>query len=271
MPQTALLQGFISILNFLIPCVFKETKLKKANFTTNKYQIFSVLIPLFYLPCYISNDMLLRTTKEDGFYENIGALFFLLTAITFFLLAAKPKRFLSENKRFKNIKRFYFMGLAFLFLFAFGEEISWGQRIFNYATPEALKKINAQEEFNIHNIQVFHGRTEDGVEKKGIFALFTMHRLFYIAFLTYLFIIPLLTKLNGNFKAFINKRGLPLPPIIFGILFCANWLFGNTLRAVLVNLKGHGIVEIKETVFALILFMLALYWVRFRSIKEKVS
>lgn len=245
--------------------------MEKANSITKKYLFLFILIPLFYFPCYISNDVLLQTTKEDGIYENVGALFFLLTAIVFFLLATKPKRFLSENIKSRNIKSFYFLCLAFLFVFAFGEEISWGQRIFNYATPEAIKEINAQGEFNLHNIQVFHGRNAEGEEKKGILALFTMHRLFYMAFLTYLLIIPLLSKLNVNFKAFIKRIGLPVPPIIFGVLFCANWLYGNTLRAIFSNLKGHGVVEIKETVFALILFVFALYWVRLKSIKEKTS
>ena len=33
-----------------------------------------------------------------------------------------------------------------------GEEISWGQRIFGWETPESLQAANLQEETNIHNI-----------------------------------------------------------------------------------------------------------------------
>lgn len=33
-----------------------------------------------------------------------------------------------------------------------GEEISWGQRIFGWETPEALEEANRQEETNIHNL-----------------------------------------------------------------------------------------------------------------------
>ena len=33
-----------------------------------------------------------------------------------------------------------------------GEEIAWGQRIFGFGTPEALEKINEQEEVTVHNI-----------------------------------------------------------------------------------------------------------------------
>lgn len=37
-------------------------------------------------------------------------------------------------------------------LFVAGEEISWGQRIFGWATPAELEEVNRQGESNIHNI-----------------------------------------------------------------------------------------------------------------------
>jgi hypothetical protein len=40
--------------------------------------------------------------------------------------------------------------------FVAGEEISWGQRIFGWRTPEALEAINAQQEISVHNIHGFH-------------------------------------------------------------------------------------------------------------------
>ena len=36
--------------------------------------------------------------------------------------------------------------------FAAGEEISWGQRIFGFATPDFLMHLNEQKEFTVHNI-----------------------------------------------------------------------------------------------------------------------
>jgi hypothetical protein len=39
-------------------------------------------------------------------------------------------------------------------LFVIGmEEISWGQRLFGFATPERLAEANWQAEFNFHNVQ----------------------------------------------------------------------------------------------------------------------
>ena len=43
---------------------------------------------------------------------------------------------------------FYFMG----------EELSWGQHIFHWETPDAVKEINRQDETNLHNINTFLGR-----------------------------------------------------------------------------------------------------------------
>ena len=37
-------------------------------------------------------------------------------------------------------------------MFAAGEEISWGQRIFDFETPDFLMHLNVQNEFNVHNI-----------------------------------------------------------------------------------------------------------------------
>jgi hypothetical protein len=37
-------------------------------------------------------------------------------------------------------------------VFVTGEEISWGQRVFGWATPEILSEANRQNESNIHNI-----------------------------------------------------------------------------------------------------------------------
>jgi hypothetical protein len=50
------------------------------------------------------------------------------------------------------------MGVFYLLLaagafFVAGEEISWGQRIFGWSTPEALEAINHQNETNVHNIR----------------------------------------------------------------------------------------------------------------------
>ena len=244
----------------------KTSYLSKFTSINRRFLVFFAIIPLIYFPCYVSDELVRQLAREDGIYENLGAIFFLFTAIVF--LPCFCSQVILYSKGNRKRERMFFILLGLLFFFAFGEEISWGQRIFNFATPDSIKEINRQQEFNLHNIGIFHGRTLEGDEKKGILKLFTMHRLFYMSFLTYLFVIPLIYGLSIRFKTFIDKINLPIPSIIFWFVFCFNWAFGNILRAVKPNIDGHGIVEIKETVFALILFMLALSWVQFKNFRK---
>lgn len=237
-------------------------------FGEEKVAVLFLIIPLLYWPCYISNDILLEYTKEDGVYENIGAVLFLLTSLISLLIGFRGQTFQSKELQTQNTNRLFFIGFGCLFFFAFGEEVSWGQRIFNYETPSIIDNHNVQGEFNLHNIGIFHGKTLDGEEKKGVLALLTMHRLFYLFFLSYLLLFPLLHKLNASFRTVNSRLGIPVPPIIFGILFCYNWLYGNILRAVLFDLKGHGVVEIKETIFAVILCLFAWSWLRLKAFKK---
>lgn len=239
--------------------------MNRFNPINKRHLIFFVLIPLLYFPCYISNDLLLELTKEDGVYEYVGAFLFLFTAIAFFILARKPKLYDITRNNEKYPKRIYFWLFALLFFFAFGEEISWGQRIFNFETPQAIKEINIQEEFNLHNLEFFHGKTTEGEEKTGIMALFTMHRLFYMGFLTYLLILPLLYAVNSKVRVIIDRFRLPIPHILIGVLFAFNLAYGNVLRALASGLDGHGTVEIKEVVVAFVLFALPLSWMGFKK------
>lgn len=45
-----------------------------------------------------------------------------------------------------------YLVLAVAMVFIIGEEISWGQRLLDFGTPEALEEANRQGEANLHNI-----------------------------------------------------------------------------------------------------------------------
>ena len=45
------------------------------------------------------------------------------------------------------------VGLAVVLVVIAMEEISWGQRLFGFATPDSLAELNWQSEFNFHNVQ----------------------------------------------------------------------------------------------------------------------
>ena len=239
-----------------------------------KYLLLFILIPVLYLPAYISDDYLLILTQEDGLYENVGALLFFFTAIAFFVLTAKPYLFVKPDGTKTIQEKWFFLLFGLLFLFACGEEISWGQRILNFSTPEAMEETNMQGEFNIHNLEFFHGKNAEGEDKTGILALLEMHRLFYMTFFSYLLVFPLLYKKILPFKKFIDKIYLPVPSVYLGILFTFNLIYGHILKMLISNNNvdiGHSVVEIKETVFAIILFMLPLSWMDYKSSKNPVQ
>ena len=48
--------------------------------------------------------------------------------------------------------RFVYAGLAVAAVIAIGEELSWGQRVFDIATPEAVAVANRQQELTVHNL-----------------------------------------------------------------------------------------------------------------------
>ena len=82
-------------------------------------------------------------TREDYWVENLTAVWFLLAGLLLFVTA------LVERSFFRRCV--YILG-AMAMVFAAGEEISWGQRIFGFATPDFLMHLNESKEFNVHNI-----------------------------------------------------------------------------------------------------------------------
>jgi len=87
-------------------------------------------------------DIYYLATKEDNWLENFTAVAFLMAGGMLFAAALVARRLFS---RFA-----YILGGVVMAFFAI-EEISWGQRIIGFETPDFLAIASAQEEFNIHN------------------------------------------------------------------------------------------------------------------------
>lgn len=99
--------------------------------------------------------MLLRAvTREDGPVEwaTVLALLTLAVMVVRHMLAPPP----ALGKLYRAIA----WGLVVVALLAAGEEISWGQRLFGFATGETMKALNHQQETNLHNLmpgELFNG------------------------------------------------------------------------------------------------------------------
>lgn len=223
---------------------------------------------LAFCTVFLSKSTFLYLVQEDGIFEWAGAILFMMTSVLFFVLYFKKDKFYKTEDRdyFSTFrKRIFFLLLGLLFFFLLGEEISWGQRILGFETPEGIEARNMQDEFNFHNLDTFHLWDGENNRKSGLKALFTAKKIFVYIFVTYLFLLPLGVKFIGFLKNLTDKLYLPIPDIGLGILFIINVLFFKFFK-IFSNGEDpvmRGLGEIEEFNFALILFFLPFVWMRF--------
>jgi len=87
--------------------------------------------------------------KESGAVENITAV---LLAIAIFFVARALWRFQGTfSGAFKSSTGVWLVIFGLGSVYFLGEEISWGQHLFGWATPEGWMAINDQGETNLHN------------------------------------------------------------------------------------------------------------------------
>ena len=86
---------------------------------------------------------------EDGLAENTQVGLLLAGAVLSGAIAAAWRR-----RRERAVAALY-AALAVALVFLAGEEISWGQRIFGFATPEEFARHNIQHETTLHNTYLF--------------------------------------------------------------------------------------------------------------------
>ena len=176
--------------------------------------------------------------REDNWTENLTAVWFLLAGFLLFAAA------LVERSFFRRCV--YVLG-GMAMMFVAGEEISWGQRIFGFATPDFLMRLNESKEFNVHNIA---------------------NDLFYLIHMNGTLVLCMITG-----AAFFCRKdrlfGIPLPsiPLMLGFLIMISYAsganftdyFGNSfrenLRLIRISL-GFIIIEEKGLLILFLIFAL---------------
>jgi hypothetical protein len=121
-------------------CNVGETAYPKSLFFVSTLVAGCLLFCIYYL--YIQQpSMYLSLVMEDGFGEYLTAMLYFGSAVFLFLHIHKRT----------DAKLGYYLLLC-CFVFMAGEEISWGQRIFDISTPDALVNLNYQHEITLHNL-----------------------------------------------------------------------------------------------------------------------
>lgn len=207
--------------------------------------LFLVLTYSVYL--LFGDDTVIELGKEDGVFEYLTAIFFLVASIFFI-------------KIYFSNRNGWFLLLALVFFIGCGEEISWGQRIFNLSTPNVLGRINTQNEINLHNIKIFNA-----TDNRGIAKFHTINFLYKLFWLTYGVFLPIAAFHIRSIFSITEKVRLPIPPVPIGVFFLINWLvFRIAMSFILPTDKTvqyyYTIGEIMECGTAFIFMTLSIYF-----------
>jgi len=204
----------------------------------------------------LNREFAISLALEDSVFEYLTAGFFLCSSILFLRL-------------FLRVKNYFFLLLSFIFFIGCGEEVSWGQRIFDFGVPDKIREQNIQQEFNLHNLEVFHPQDREGISKGGLYKLITVDFLYNLFWFSWCIMLPLLVFVFRDFDEWIRKIGLPVPVLSLGILFLVNFMALVFLRSLITAGKSDlfymKIREVYESVTALVFLVVAITFYRKQS------
>jgi hypothetical protein len=153
--------------------------------------------------------------KEDGPVENLG---FLALFFTSMVLAYQARAHQNQHGP-THLRTGLLFAASLVFFWAAGEEISWGQRIFDIPTPPELAAVNGQGELNLHNID--------------------KHR--FDRLLARITTILALGTCFFNLRGMKNILGFPVPDAYFSTAFALLAFYRDTPQLIW-NLQGIAIV-----------------------------
>lgn len=212
-----------------------------------KLTYFALLIVIvigIYLDSYNPDYLVNTYAKEDGALENTTALMLFLGGVLMFY------RFLKLGRARSAWFKLTTLGIALAFFFGAGEEISWGQRIFNLTSSDFFLENNVQNETNFHNLEV------GGVKlNKLIFG-----QALTVFIIVYLVIIPILYRRWGKFKLLINKLAIPIPKVHHAVAYLI-------CLGLLLIIESGKKWELQELALSLIFFFIL--WKPFNDIYQE--
>lgn len=216
----------------------------------------------------LGEETVISLAREDGVIESLGALFFFVASVAFAVAFARSSGHGNHLWRFQTRRNVIYLFLALLFFFGAGEEISWGQRIFGWHTPEGIAEINAQGETNLHNLWLFQHWNPDGTQKAGLSKLLTANRVFSLFWLGFCVMIPLLAIASGWCRGLFTRFGIPVTHLWIGSLFMVNYV---TTKVVVQFLPASSnsalgdsefrfsVNEMKESNYAVLFALVAIF------------
>lgn len=188
-----------------------------------------------YLRYFAGSEAFLSYTREDGIVEYATVLFLFLSCLVCIF------RVIQYIKIKKPLWVITWALLAFLFFFAAGDEISWGQRIFGIESGEFFKQHNKQAETNIHNLVV-------GGQSLNILIF---SRLMFVVLVIYFLFSHLMVLKIPFIRNLVIKFQIPLPKMHQIIMMVA-----VTIMILLIQTSRDS--ELNELSFAMVFFLILL-------------
>ncbi|TRZ42802.1 hypothetical protein [Robertkochia solimangrovi] len=174
-------------------------------------------------------------TVEDGTVEYGTAIMLLCISILSFY------RLFTTGRSKSWYWKLGVFACAVVFLFGAGEEISWGQRIFDIQSGEYFLENNAQGETNLHNLVVGGKKIN-----KIIFS-----QLLMVGMVIYLLVLPIFYRRNAWIKKMADRFALPIVKWHHTIAFIV-----STLIVALIPADRKW--EVYELAFGVVFFLIFL-------------
>jgi hypothetical protein len=184
---------------------------------------------------YFDYDFCHRMVAEDGPMENLTAIVLLLISVLFAVRLFKQYK--DRNRLWVALSVIIIIGT----FFGFGEEISWGQRIFSIQTGGFFAEHNFQGETNLHNLEVGGVNLNKLIFSTGLVVVFG----------TYFVLTLLLYRKWPFITRTIDLWGIPVPKIRYSIviLLCTG---------IVLLIPERRIWELWEAIFVSVLLLVFL-------------
>ncbi len=198
---------------------------------TGTYAVLAFNYPVAYI----------RATYEDMYGEWTQTFLFASAFVFSLVLATSSHR-----------QRPFFILLSLALFYVVMEEISWGQRLFGFETPDFFRRHNLQDETNIHNLLV--GPVSTPTKQLIEYLLaggLTLYGLVY----------PLLIRVRWQPALFLESSGLVASPLYL-------WPFFITAAFLELGLLNFNEAEIAEVLIAFALAATGAHYWLFRRQPE---
>ena len=173
--------------------------------------------------------------KEDGVIEYTTAILLLLMSFLLVWKIIHVRRIRGNTWLIFNT--FFALGL----FFGFGEEISWGQRLFDITPGTFFTENNLQKETNLHNLNLNGFKVNKWIFSYGMTLIIVCY---------FFFLLPAY-KMNDYIKRMVDKFGVPIPQRKHAFLFAM-------ISLINLAVKDTDKWELLETLFAAVLFLVVL-------------